>query len=84
MTVAHQMKGQLILGSKFLKKHFQAGSRMTKRELAQKILDGTIPGWVEGETENGTPWVDEESWLNSWGPLAPSTGQKTSVADMWS
>ena len=36
--MAHQMKGQLILGSKFLKKHFQAGSRMTKRELAQKIL----------------------------------------------
>ena len=76
MTVAHHMKGSLVLGTRFLKKWFEPEGRPTKRALCQMILDGRIPGWVDTGDQNGTPWVDEEGWLDSWGRPTPPASEE--------
>jgi len=55
----------MILGTKWLKKWFEPGSRMTKTELNELVLAGEIPGWVKGGNRDGTPYVNEFAWKQS-------------------
>jgi hypothetical protein len=70
----------MILGTKWIKKWFKPGSRMTKNELIELIHSGEISGWVKGSTLNGIPYVNENDWELSLARPAPRPAEQLITA----